>query len=223
MSSADITCNLLHLSQAFDYSIKLFCKRSTVRSSVSYSLASAKVANVENLVLTGATNIDATGDNFDNRITGNSGNNILSGRRGNDTLTGGGGNDGFLFDQLLSVAGLDSITDFVVGNDKILLNTDVFQALETGGGYVPGKLFPPTPLLATDFSVISVVGAAEQVAAATSSNEIVYNRVTGNLFYNANNNAAGFGTGGGRFATIVGSPDNLSNTNFLLVPSPPFT
>jgi len=28
LSSADITCNLLHLSQTFDYSIKLFCKRS---------------------------------------------------------------------------------------------------------------------------------------------------------------------------------------------------
>jgi hypothetical protein len=59
--------------------------------------------------------------------------------------------------------------------------------------------------------------AAEVVAAGNRVNEIVYNRQTGNLFYNPNSNAAGFGAGGGRFATIVGSPDNLSNTDFLVV------
>ena len=53
----------------------------TVRSSVTYTLA----ANVENLVLTGTTAINGTGNSSDNSITGNSAANTLSGGAGNDT------------------------------------------------------------------------------------------------------------------------------------------
>jgi Ca2+-binding RTX toxin-like protein len=61
----------------------------TVQSSVTYILA----ANVENLILSGSSNIDGSGNNLDNTITGNSGNNILQDDEGNDTLIGGGGAD----------------------------------------------------------------------------------------------------------------------------------
>jgi Ca2+-binding RTX toxin-like protein len=61
----------------------------TVRSSVSYTLP----ANVENLILTGATGLSATGNGLDNMITGNSGNNVLIGGAGADTLDGGAGRD----------------------------------------------------------------------------------------------------------------------------------
>lgn len=182
----------------------------TVRSLVGYKLGD----NVENLVLTGVTPINGRGNTLTNTITGNSANNNIYGLGGNDTLTGGGGNDRFFFgDVPFAEAGVDRITDFVVGNDKIILERKFrFGELETAGG----SFTQPNLLLATDFSVINVAAAAEQIAAATSSNEIVYNRVTGNLFFNANNNAAGFGTGGGLFATIAGSPDNLSNTSILV-------
>jgi hypothetical protein len=66
-------------------------------------------------------------------------------------------------------------------------------------------------------TIIDVAPAGEFLIAGNSLNEIVYNRQTGNLFYNANNGAIGMGANGGRFATIVGSPDNLSNTNFLVI------
>ncbi|HLO75857.1 MAG TPA: hypothetical protein VK196_05310 [Magnetospirillum sp.] len=49
--------------------------------------------NVENVVLSGGSDIDATGDDGDNVITGNDGDNTLNGGGGDDTLIGGGGED----------------------------------------------------------------------------------------------------------------------------------
>jgi Ca2+-binding RTX toxin-like protein len=142
-------------------------------------------------------------------IYGDAGNDTLNGGPGNDTLTGGFGSNQFLFNTPLATAGVDRITDFSIPlNDRIILDKSVFSALDTRPGNV---------LLATDFAVINVASGAEVVAAGNSVDEIVYNRQTGNLFYNSNNAAPGLGRGGGRFATIVGSPNNLSNTDFFVV------
>jgi Ca2+-binding RTX toxin-like protein len=141
-------------------------------------------------------------------IYGDSGNDTLNGGPGNDTLTGGFGSNQFLFNTPLATAGVDRITDFSIPLDRIILDKSVFSALDT---------LPNRVLLATDFAVINVAPGAEVVAAGNSVDEIVYNSQTGNLFYNSNNAAPGFGRGGGRFATIVGSPNNLSNTHFRVV------
>jgi Ca2+-binding RTX toxin-like protein len=177
----------------------------TVRSSVTNILNDP---NVENLLLTGGANIGGAGNSLDNKITGNIASNILNGLGGNDLLTGGGGNDQFFFNTALPASGIDTINDFAVGSDNFLLSKSVFPALETLAANI---------LLATDFAVISQLAFGEQAAAAASAEEIVYNRMTGNLFYNANAGAPGFGIGGGQFATIVGSPDNLSNTDFTVI------
>ncbi|MDC3034723.1 M10 family metallopeptidase C-terminal domain-containing protein, partial [Prochlorococcus sp. AH-716-P05] len=87
-----------------------------IQSSVTYTVSN----NVENLTLTGSSNIDATGNSLDNSLTGNSGNNTLDGGAGNDTLIGGTGDDTYV---------VDSTSDTVTENS--LEGTDLIQSSVT--------------------------------------------------------------------------------------------
>ncbi|ESQ74455.1 calcium-binding protein [Asticcacaulis sp. AC402] len=62
----------------------------TVISSITYALFGRAV---ENLILTGAGHINATGNSLANILTGNSGKNVLDGQQGIDTMSGGPGDD----------------------------------------------------------------------------------------------------------------------------------
>ena len=61
----------------------------TIRAPVTYALP----ANVEALVLTGASPIDGAGNELANTLTGNGAANLLSGGAGDDLIAGGGGAD----------------------------------------------------------------------------------------------------------------------------------
>lgn len=80
-----------------------------VQSAITYMLP----AWVNNLTLTGAADIDGTGNELDNVITGNAGANTLDGGDGADTLDGGQGNDTYLpgdgFDVLIDSGGTDTV------------------------------------------------------------------------------------------------------------------
>jgi len=65
----------------------------TVQSSVTFNLNGQEL---ENLILVGLANIDATGNALDNFLTGNAGDNIFDGGVGDDTMAGAGGNDTYL-------------------------------------------------------------------------------------------------------------------------------
>lgn len=67
-----------------------------VKSSITVTLDD----NVERLLLTGAGDIDGTGNALDNTLTGNTGDNLLRGSSGSDTLIGGGGNDILVWSSL---------------------------------------------------------------------------------------------------------------------------
>jgi Ca2+-binding RTX toxin-like protein len=104
-------------------------------------------------------------------LQGGEGNDTLYGGKDNDTLQGGNGADSFVFDTALASAGIDTITDFVSGTDKIVLENAIFTTL--GAGALSAGAFE--------------VGAA----AASASARIVYNQTTGALFYDADGNGAG--------------------------------
>lgn len=66
----------------------------TVEVGTSYSAGN----NIENIHLTGTSNIDAIGDGGDNELIGNSGNNRFDGGAGDDWMSGGAGNDTYYTD-----------------------------------------------------------------------------------------------------------------------------
>ena len=78
-------------------------------------------ANVENLVLTGTANIDATGNGQANGLVGNAGDNRLDGRGGPDTMRGGDGNDIYVVDNPLDRV----IETGSTGFDRVLATVSV--------------------------------------------------------------------------------------------------
>src|SRR5262249_10447773 len=67
----------------------------TVISSINYTVP----ANVENLMLTGGSDLQGYGNGLTNTLTGNSGNDLLDGGANADTMIGGAGNDSYFVDN----------------------------------------------------------------------------------------------------------------------------
>jgi Ca2+-binding RTX toxin-like protein len=151
---------------------------------------------------TGSAELNGAGGN--DVLIGGSGDDTLFGGAGDDQLSGGAGSDEFTFignpANFSATVGVDVITD-LEGNDKIVLSKLTFTALmsQEGDGFS----------VASEFAVVADDSAVEMSQAL-----IVYSSSTGNLFYNQNGSAAGFGTGG-QFATLPNKP-KLTAANFSL-------
>jgi Ca2+-binding RTX toxin-like protein len=167
-----------------------------VRTHVSWTLTAG--SDVEILRPTTYADLSAmnlTGNASANSIWGNHGNNVLNGRDGNDELTGLFGQDSFLFDTTLNGAtNVDVITDFNVADDTIMLDDDVFSS-SLGLGNIASSEF--------------VIGAA----ALDANDRIVYNDVTGALYYDSDGNG---GTAQVQFATLSAGLA-LTSLDFLVV------
>ncbi len=61
------------------------------------------------------------------KLYGEGGSDLLNGGLGRDTVTGGAGSDLFGFDTRLSSSAIDTITDFSVKYDTILLSKGIFK------------------------------------------------------------------------------------------------
>lgn len=179
----------------------------------SYLISYTLRANVEDLTLKipplGANN-NGTGNGLPNTITGNSlintlngaaGNDQLFGKGGKDTLTGGAGADKFVFDTVAGTGNIDTITDFVSGTDKILLDDDIFTALGITGTFA------------------GVAFTADKFHNGTSAldtlDRIVYNSSTGALYYDANGSSIGQNTQ----IALIGTTTHptLAASDFLVI------
>ncbi|MHC5727458.1 MAG: calcium-binding protein, partial [Nostoc sp.] len=143
------------------------------------------------------------GGTGDDLLIGGVGNDTLVGGQGNDLLVGGQGADSFLYDTntafTTASVGIDTIADFNHSQgDKIVLSKTTFSAIASAGGTGFSN--------ASDFQITSLGGA--------SNAAIVYDPLSGQLLYNQNGSAAGFGSGG-QFAQLTGAP-TLTASDFIV-------
>jgi Ca2+-binding RTX toxin-like protein len=150
-----------------------------------------------NDVISGSVEDDGIGGYAGNdRISGLDGNDTLVGGLGKDTLIGGSGADVFVFDAALNnTSNVDSVTDFVAGDDSIQLSKAIFTALS---GDVGGLLD------AAQFTLGKAATSAQTV--------VIYDKASGTIFYDAD----GTGPGSAFKVAVIGSKPVLDATDFVL-------
>ncbi len=158
-----------------------------VSASSSYTLE----ANLENLFLTGTSNINGGGNSLNNNISGNSGNNLLTGSNGNDRLTGGAGND-----TLEGNSGNDNYTIDAGDTVNELANEGVDTVNVSFTGYILGD----------NLENLTVTGTTAIDATGNRTNNIL----TGNSAANRLNGMEGNDTinGGGGDDYLTGGNGN---------------
>lgn len=163
----------------------------TIRASLSYDLSSA--LNVENLVLTGTTAINGTGDGGDNVLTGNTAVNTLAGGAGNDTLNGGAGAD-------VMIGGSDDDT-YYVDNTGDIVSEDAVGGIDTVFSSVAFDL-----TAAGETENLTLTGTA----ALSGTGNALGNIITGNAGANTLSGGAGDDTlnGGNGNDILNGGADN---------------
>jgi hypothetical protein len=128
-------------------------------------------------------------------LNGGGGDDVLVGGLGRDTLIGGDGHDDFVITGPLGRRNADTISDFHVGEDRIVLDLHVF-----------GAAGPEGALAADAFHV--------GTAAATATDRIIYDPDTGALLYDPDGSGSAHAV---QFATI-GHGLALGADSFFLSP-----
>jgi Ca2+-binding RTX toxin-like protein len=149
----------------------------TVRSSITWTIGS----NIENLVLTGSSDIDGNGNALDNTIIGNSGDNLLYGGAGNDTLSGGAGND-----TLSGGSGNDTM-EGGLGDDIYIVDSASDAVTENAGEGTDTVSTSVSWTLGADVEILTLTGAG---AIDGTGNELD-NNLIGNESANVLTGAAG--------------------------------
>ena len=154
------------------------------------------LANMERVL---ASNLDDNliGTGGGQNLSGQGGADTLWGATGVDTLWGGGGADVFIFREMGST-NADRISDWASGSDKVHLDDAAFAAIGAMG----------------NFAAADARFKANSTGTATdTSDRVVYNTSTGQLYYDAD------GSGGGSaqiIATFVGNP-TVAATDFAVI------
>ena len=149
---------------------------------------------------TGSSLFGGNGNDFisggagNDRLDGGTGNDVLNGGADNDVLIGGAGNDTFIFNSALVAGNIETISDFNVVDDMIHLDDAVFMGLATGN-------------LAASAFAANTTGLA-----TTTSDRIIYDTLTGKLFFDSDGNGANAPV---LFATLTAGLA-LTNSDFFV-------
>ncbi len=162
-----------------------------------------EVWNVENLV-GGAFGDTIFGNSSANFLYGGGGNDVLGGVGGNDTLEGGAGTDYYMFQGAVPSAGnADTIVGFSSGSERIYLDGRWHAGLGTEGQFSAGD---------ARFRSGAGVNSAQD-----STDRVVYNTTTGQLWYDAD--GAG-GAAAALIATLPGAPSLAATDIFAINTNP---
>ena len=167
-----------------------------VSAAVSFVLdVSDDIETMQTTSFGGTAAINLTGNALGQTITGNAGANVLDGKGGNDTLTGSAGADTYAFSSALGGSNIDTVSGYVVADDTIRLDNNVFTGLTFGA------------LASTAFVQVTSGGAT------TADQRIIYNSVTGALSFDADGSGAGLAQ---QFATLA-TGLTMAHTEFDVV------
>lgn len=126
-------------------------------------------SNVENLTLTGGSNINGTGNTQDNTILGNGGNNSLNGSSGNDVLSSGAGTD-----TLNGGTGVDTMTGST-GNDSYVVDNVGDIIVELSGEGTDFVTSSVTFTLPDNVEDLTLTGTAPNGIGNSLANDIIGN------------------------------------------------
>jgi Ca2+-binding RTX toxin-like protein len=160
----------------------------------------ATVVNVEN-VNGSAFRDSITGNAAANFLFGFDGNDVLDGREGNDRLEGGAGGDVYWFSTAPGSANADTIVGFVSGGEQIVLDAGVHPSLGPNGNFAAGD---------ARFATGAGFNSGQD-----SSDRVIYNTTTGQLWYDADGNGSGTAQ---LIATLQGAPA-LAATDLMVTGS----
>lgn len=197
----------------------------TIRSTIGVDISAMglNLPNVENVTLTGAGNVNVTGNNAGNVIIGNSGNNNLSGNsdpdnEDNDKISGGAGDDvlngGAGNDTLNGGSGVDVLTG---GNGDDLFIVDnpgdiVIEAMGGVAGLNDTIQSSVSFVMPANFEHLMLTGTADLygVGSGTLTGNAGDNLLLASDFIDVVNGGAGDDTldGGGGDDTLFGGAGN---------------
>jgi Ca2+-binding RTX toxin-like protein len=161
----------------------------SVTASVTVTLAD----NVENLTLTGSSNLSGTGNSLSNSLTGNSGVNTLTGGGGSDTLNGstggdgmygGEGDDNYTVDNAADITGEDAGkgTDRVSSSVTRTLADHLEHLTLTGSSAINGTGNSLNNRIVGNSGANTLSGAAgEDVLIGAAGNDIFYGNTSSNV------------------------------------------
>lgn len=158
----------------------------TVRSSVSFVLS----ASLENLVLTGSANINATGNAAANILTGNGGDNILDGGAGADIMTGGAGNDTYVVDSSADLvveeakSGIDTVRSSLTSY-TLTANVERLISTTASSATAIGNALDNTIITGRGADKIDGGAGADEMAGGAGNDTYTVDNVNDKVFENA--------------------------------------